>query len=450
MIGKCARCGEQELKKAFTKGFRIGVPWLNSFLQIEVGYSCPICKRTVSSQLKLIDDSGQYRMRNLDDGQAPDDKFMMNYPSFHFPGKLPKSRGLTLNYPAVPSISDNSLLPSFEGTIQDGTVIDQYGDPELMVDHSAEYLRQFWILNPKRRLPGSLTEILPGLLLLNTAAELALKAYWIRSDKPLEKWHSLSELYKELDAPHLQEIEARFANTDVCMQLSAQGSEMPRVRDILHVYSQTYGGESSVHLDSRYYAEPTTTTFTKRSDPWNNLHGASLVKGNTPYPIFLPCVVRALIDTYWFFSGSERLKRLGGDVLEGSREPGNDNHGEWGLVPSSLGLVVLVISQANGMGMGGKEADTFTKFKELFPTDFIVDWMYGGNTLLFYRANDQSVHDGLIEMAGLECKVWSNKRLGLHTRDLYLLANAVEGDRAGENRFGRINQSGNRVTCATP
>ena len=442
MTGKCVRCGEQELEKAFTKGFRIGVPWLNSFLQIEVGYSCPICKRTVRDQLKLIDDSGQYRMRNLDGGQTPDDEFRINYASFHFQGMSPKSRGLTLNYPSVPSISDNSLLPSFEGTIQDGTVIDKHGDPDLMADHSAEYLRQFWILSPKGRLPSSVTGMLPALLLLNTATELALKAYLIRSDETSKLSHSLVGLYEDLDTQYLQEIEARFVNTDVCLQLSAQGSEIPKVRDILHVYSQTYGGESSVHIDARYYAEPTTTTFTKRSDPWSSLHGANLVKGGTPYPIFLPRVVQVLIEAYWFFSGAERLKRLGAEVQEGSLEPGNDNHGEWGLVPSSLGLVVLLVPQAKGKGLDGKEVEACTEFKKLYPTDFIVDWMYGGNTLLFYRANDQSVHDGLIEKAGLECKVWSNKRLGLHTRDLYLLANAVEGDRAGENRFGRITNPG--------
>ena len=438
MQGRCPQCGEQELKKAFTKAFRIGIPWLRSFLKIDTGYSCPICKRTVRNSLQLMDDGGRYRARNLDGGDKPDDKPSIQYASFHFQGKAPNSRSLTLNYPSVPSDVDNSLLPTFEGTIQDGTVIDRFGDPDLMADHSAEYLRQFWVHNPMRRLPSSLTEFLPALLLLNTASELAIKAHLIRSDKQFEKGHSLLELYEELDSHHLQDIEARFNSTEICLQLSAQGSKVPKIREILSFYSQTYGGESNVHMDSRYYAEPTTLSFKKRSDPWSSLHGANLVKGNTPYPIFLPYIVRTIIDTYWSFSGAERLRRLGGDVVEGSKEPGNDNHGEWGLVPFSLGLICLVVSQANGKGMGGEEVESFAKFKEQYSTEVIFDWMYGGNTLLFYRAEDFCVPDGSIKIHGVQYEVWSDKRLGLHTRDLYLLADAMEAEREGENRFGNF------------
>ena len=73
-------------------------------------------------------------------------------------------------------------------------------------------------------------------------------------------------------------------------------------------------------MDVRYYAEPTTKLH----------HGSNLVKGRTPYPVFLPDVVRALIDTYRHYSGAERLRRLGADLLEGVRDSGNDNHGHWG------------------------------------------------------------------------------------------------------------------------
>ena len=441
MKGRCFRCGDQELEKAFTKGYRIGVPWLKSFLQIEVGYSCPNCKRTVSSQLKLIDDSGQYRMHNLEGGQAPDDAFRGNHASFHCRGTSPKSRGVTLNYPSVPSISDNSLLPFFEGTVQDGTVIDQYGDPDLMADHSAEYLRQFWILCPKGQLPSSVTGILPALLLLNTAAELALKAYLIRSGNSPKPSHSLVDLYDELGmvySVNSKEIEARFAKTDVCLQLSAQGSVIPKVIDILRFYCETYGGESSVHKDTRYYAEPTTSSFRKRSDAWSSLHGASLVKSNTPYPIFLPRVVQVLIDAYWFFSGSERLRRLGADLQENFRPPDNESHGKWGLIPSSLSLVAIVVSQKNGMGLEGGEVGAFTKFKELHRTNFILDWMYGGNTLLFYRADGKNFIDGKRTINGLECRIYSKERLNSHSRDLNLLADALEGIDQGGDKFGKL------------
>ena len=43
-----------------------------------------------------------------------------------------------------------------------------------------------------------------------------------------------------------------------------------------------------------------------------SLKGGKLVK-NTPYPIFLPVIVQTMLDVYAFFSGAERLKRLGRD-----------------------------------------------------------------------------------------------------------------------------------------
>ena len=64
-----------------------------------------------------------------------------------------QGRSPTLSYPAAFSAVDQVLFPTFEGTMQDGTVVDQHGDPELMADFAEEYLQQFWILMPTGRLP---------------------------------------------------------------------------------------------------------------------------------------------------------------------------------------------------------------------------------------------------------------------------------------------------------
>ena len=344
----------------------------------------------------------------------------------------PTGRGPTLSYPAAFNAADQVLVPTFEGTMQDGTVVDQHGDPELMADFAEEYLRQFWTLMPTGRLPHTLKEIMPALLLLFTATELALKAFWIRSGRQVTS-HLLTDLYRELDAEHRSDIEARFAGSELHSVLSALGADAPSVELILSVYSGTYGGASNVHMDSRYYAEP-TTMFRKES----GLRGANLVKGNTPYPIFLPYVVQSLIDGYRYYSGPERLKRLGAVLSEDGGERDNDNHGEWGLVPSSLGLVVVVVNQANGKGLGGEEVGTFIEFKRLHPTSFIVDWMYGGNTLLFYRDGGHGFPDGKRVIDGLECRLWRRGRLGMHERDLHLLADALDGSDKGAGRFGQL------------
>ena len=142
-------------------------------------------------------------------------------------------------------------------------------------------------------------------------------------------------------------------------------------------------------MDTRYYAEPTTTF-----KPSSNLHGANLVKSQNPYPIFLPEIVAILFDTYRYFSGHERLARLGGDVTYGTRESVKDNHGDWGLVPSSLGLVVLSVPQPAGISAEGDRLDAFNKFLSENSPAYKTNWMYGGATLLFYADGQNDYLDG--------------------------------------------------------
>ena len=154
--------------------------------------------------------------------------------------------------------------------------------------------------------------------------------------------------------------------------------------------------------------------------------GGNLVK-STPYPIFLPHAVAAMLASYAHFAGAERLKRLGGTVAFGSRDRGNDNHGDWGLVPASLGLLVIRVGQFVATDETGAERSVFRRFVEEHPPGYRTEWMYGGKRLLFYGAAGALPVDGEIEIEGLACRVWSAGRLGLHARDLYRLADVLEG-----------------------
>ena len=430
MQGKCHKCGDQEFRVESDKVFRLGVPWLTSLLMREVKYACTNCGDVRQTSTRLFD-LGNHRLplslgspRNNDlverkiasVGRFFSDKYLM-----------------VVQYPAAFRAGENVLQPTFEGNVQDATVVDRYGKPDLMADFAEEYLRQFGVLMPAGRLPSGLTELMPALLLLVTATELAVKAYLIRDGKSLKPSHSLVDLYRELDLEHRREVERRFTSLESSSALLALGLDAPKVVDILQAYSQTYGGGSSVYMDARYYAEPTTMY-----PPSSTMHGANLSKGLTPYPIFLPDVVRGLIDTYRSLSGPERLRRLGADLQGNFRDSGNDNHGEWGLIPSSLDLVVISVPQRAGKDAKDKDLRVFRSFKKSHPTDFTADWMYGGNTLLFYRDNGQWFSDGSQVVDGLECRVLSNARLGLHSRDLYLLADALDCASKGEDRFGQF------------
>ena len=434
MQGKCSRCGEQELRLKTDAEFRVGVPWLSRLLQRETKHVCSVCGMEVEARAQSVVDPADYRIR-IPHCSGAESRSKEPHWAIIYNTSVPTSPLPALVYSAVIGASDSILFPTFEGRIDDGTVIDRHGDPELMADFAEEYLRQFWTLLPTDRLPRSIREIMPPLLLLFTATELALKVFCIRSGKQATG-HSLSELYKKLDSGLKCHIESRFASEEPLLPLSALGADAPTVKAILSAYSKTYGGGSSVYVDSRYYAEP-TTLFRKES----GLRGANLAKGKTPYPIFLPYVAQSLIDAYRYFSGPERLRRLGADLSEGRGDQDGDCHGDWGLVPSSLGLVVVMVRQADGIGFEGKEVDMFTEFKRVNPTGFIVDWKHGGNTLLFYHDDELGLPDGPHVINGLECRLWSNGRLGMHQRDLHLLADALESS----DKHGTIGKLEDRV-----
>ena len=423
--GKCRTCGDQEFRVESDYVFRLAVPWLSSFYQREVEYACTACGEVRGwspTHFNLGNDHPPISLRPPSDGDVVKQR---NPDVTHYaPGK----GILSIQFPAVFRDGENVLVPIFEGNIQDATIVDRYGDPDLMAEFAEEYLRQFQTLMPTGRLPENLKEVMPALLLLVTATELAVKAFWIRSERPLKASHSLVELYEDMAPAHKEEVERLFAGAESNLALSTLGAVSPKIADVLRLYSQTYAGESSAYMDVRYYAEPTT----------RHHRGSNLVKGQTPYPIFLPDVVRALIDAYSYYSGSERLRRLGADVLQGFRDSGNDNHGQWGLVPSSLGLVVVSVPQKAGKGAKGEDLKVYEAFKMSHPTAFCADWKYGGNTLLFYWNGGREFPDGTQVIDGLECRVWSDGWLGLHSRDLNRLADALEAAGSGAGNIGQL------------
>ena len=315
------------------------------------------------------------------------------------------------------------MFPEHEGRLSTGHAINRHGDPDLMAEFSAEYLKQYWAIVPQGRLPRTISEMMPALHLLLNAAELALKADLIRSDKDSGRHHSLGELYDSLDCSHKRETERRFAETEFHDHLRLLGVERPTVESVLGVYECGFGW-SSVYQDTRYFAEPTTRVKSQSAK------GGSLVK-SVPYPIFLPLLVQTMLDVYAFFTGAERMRRLGARVEYGSRDPGSDQHGDWSLVPSSVGLIVIRVAQLVAQDEHGQLRDAFRRFKETRPPAYCTSWMYGGSKLLFYRVGAGHPEDGERVIDGVECKVWHDGKLGMHSRDLYLLANVLDaGDLA--------------------
>ena len=411
MKAKCPKCGtEQELVPKPQRQLLHALPELRSPLEVVDPFACATCGSEIRLSYRFLPTDKLIALTGAAQGEPAAESRHGHVWS------IDGQSAMSLNYPAVSVPGGNVLFPVNEGRLSAGRSIDRYGNPDLMAEFSAEYLKQYRAIVPKGRLPRSMTEMMPALHLLVNAAELALKADLIRSGKRCGA-HVLRKLYGELEDEHRDQVERRFAEAGPNANLNVLGADRPSVEGVLRVYEQSFGG-SSVYMDTRHLAEPTTMLKSE------SLKGGNVVK-DIPYPVFLQVVVQAMLDVYAYFSGAERLERLGADVECGTRDPGNDQHGDWGLVPASLGLVVLRVAQQVAWDKNYAERAIFRRFKATHPPGYTTAWMYGGQSLLFYRADKEHPEDGETVIDGLECKVWYAGRLGMHARDLYQLADAL-------------------------
>ena len=189
------------------------------------------------------------------------------------------SRKASVDYMFAHSDDQSVLWPMHEARVQTGTGVDQYGNPDLMADFAKEYLKQHRVLLQTGRLPQTLVEVMPSLLLLVTAAELAMKAFTLRSKGEQPRIHDLVDLYDGLDSEHRAAIESRFGRCEIVVGLTSIGADAPKIRHILGTYADIYGGKRGAYQEAKFYAEPTTMLPGDR-----DLRGAPLIKGNTPYP----------------------------------------------------------------------------------------------------------------------------------------------------------------------
>lgn len=410
----CDKCKDTRLV-AVTRNFQFGLASFESLSMKEIEYFCPSCgQRTTNDPFSDSLPQSYSAGDNAPQSSACRKQVIL------LSNTSSKSDFVSVQFPAVYQVDSNVLFPTFEGNIQDGTVIDRHGNPDLMLLFAKQYLESYKAIMPVGRLPKNLVEIMPALHLLVTAAELAFKALLTRDGKK-HSGHSLQRLYENLNQCQRNWIDTSFAKSLQNANLLGLGVTSPTVYDILTKYDNTYGGSSGVYVDSRYYAEPTA-----RLKHTNDLHGTNLVKGNTPYPIFLPEIVYAQIGAYQYFSGHERLRRLGGDVRLCGRELESNTRGRWSFVPSSLGLVVVSVPQRAGTSAEGVELASFEQLLTEHPPIARMDWMYGGNTLLVYGLGDKSPRDGHGSLNGVQCQVWRDLRIGIHSRDLCLIAERLE------------------------
>ena len=427
----CPKCGSDDLRVAPVGRFRLGVPHLSELQQAVVVLSCHLCRTDVQFQISGRNRPGFSYFMDLwdDDGSEPGDPQRGHV--ILWPDTL--DRSASVNFSFAQCAEQGVLWPLGEATIQSGAVVDRYGDADLMVDFAKEYLKQHWVLLQPGRLPQTLIEVMPSLLLLVTSAELGLKAFILRSDGESPRTHDLVELYGGLDPVHQAAIASQFRRSPLVAGLTSLGVEAPQIQHLLGTYADIYGGKRGAYQEAKFYAEP-TTMLPHSSDR----QGASLVKGNTPYPTFMPYLVEAIVNCYHYFSGLKRLRRRGAQIHKHAPGSAGYGHGAWALRPSSLGLAVVVVSQQESKDSNYDDLPAFANFKIRHPAAFQADWMYGGTTLLFYDATGSHPRDGVETIAGIECRVIRTESIRMHARDLDRLADMLEAVDAGGSQLGPL------------
>lgn len=323
------------------------------------------------------------------------------------------------------------LWPVREATIQDGTIVDWYGDPDLFAAFAREYLKQYWVLFQPVRLPQTLVEGMPSLLPV-TAAELILKAFLLRSTGEQPQVHDLVRLYDGLKPEHQAAVNERFSRCQLVASLTSIGADPPAVEQILDAYSDIYGGDGGrrgAYQEAKFYAEPTTML------PGSSSRGDNVVKGSTPYPTFMPFLVEAIVESYDYCSGVERLRRRGAHISERGPDSTSHGQGESTLRPSSLGLAVVMVAQQESRDSNHEDLPAFASFKCHHPSGFQADRMYGGSTLFDDAAGSQA-RDGVETIADVECRVISGEGVGFHARYLERLADRLEAIDAGGTPLG--------------
>ena len=427
----CAKCGNKDLRLDPISRFRLGIPHLSDLQRASVVLSCQPCRSSFQFQMRGRDRPSYSHFMNIwDDGKAQKDGPRKGHISLWSDMGIRKA---FVDYDFAHSDGQGVLWPMHEPRIQTGTGVDQYGDPDLMADFAREYLKQHWVLLQPGRLPQTLVEVMPALLLLVTAAELAMKAFALRSKGEQPRSHDLVELYGDLDSKHQAAIESRFSRCELVEGLTTTGVDAPKIQYVLGRYADIYGGKRGAYQEAKFYAEP-TTMLPEGSD----LRGANLIKGNTPYPTFMPYLVEAIVDCYYHFSGLQRLRRRGAEILERGHASETIGHGDWALRPSSLGLAVIVVSQSESKDSSYNDLPSFASLKSLHPTGFQADWMYGGSNLLIYDATGLAPRDGTEKIAGVECRIIGEERIRMHARDLDRLADRLEAIDAGDDPLGAL------------
>ena len=431
MSVSCPKCGNEDLRFDPISRFRLGIPHLSDLQQAVVVLSCRPCRSDFQFLIQGRNrPSFSHFMNVWDDSKSETVGLRRGHISL-WSGT--GSRKAFVVYDFAQSDEQSVVWPVHEARIQTGTGVDQYGDPDLMADFAKEYLNQHRVLLQPGRLPQTLVEVMPSLLLLVTAAELAMKAFTLRAKGDQPRTHDLVDLYEGLDSEHQAAIETRFGRCQLVVGLTSIDADVPKIQHILGTYADIYGGKRGAYQEAKFYAEP-TTMLPEASD----LRGANLIKGNTPYPTFMPYLVEAIVDCYYHFSGLERLRRRGAQIHERGLGSADHGHGDWALKPSSLGLAVIVVSQAESKDSNHNDLPSFAKLKSLHPTDLQADWMYGGSTLLFYDAIGLEPRDGLETIADVECRTISEDLVRMHVRDLDRLADRLEAIDAGGTPLGTL------------
>ena len=145
MKGQCQQCGRQELVTGSVRVFYHTVAELGWPVQLEQSYFCANCGREIHKKVsyRFGRPSRMSGTRESGGASQPQTESML--------AMISMGNKTSVHFAAVCRTDTREVLPRWEGIIQDGTTVDQYGNPGLMADFAKQYLAAYRAVMPSGR-----------------------------------------------------------------------------------------------------------------------------------------------------------------------------------------------------------------------------------------------------------------------------------------------------------
>ena len=159
MDRKCHYCGHQEFVPGALRVYCYAIAALGWPVEVKRPHACADCGREIWTEVS-VRTGAPSRVAAAEGSESVSGRRIE--PMLAMISGNDLGRSATVQYAGVCLSDSRAVLPKGEGTIQDGTVVNKYGDPELMARFAEHYLAAHRAVMPSGRVPESVVEMMPA------------------------------------------------------------------------------------------------------------------------------------------------------------------------------------------------------------------------------------------------------------------------------------------------